>query len=210
MAGARNLAGAIVLLVLLGWGGGAAAVDEAAAVGRVTAVEGRAVALRDDGRTLLTVGAPVYRDDRVSTGPGARLGIEFTDGSTLAVGAGSLIAVSDYAVGSGGAADATISLFMGILRAVIAPGTPPGGFEVQTRAAVASVRSTEFVVTVEPDDAHMAAFAVSGTVAVIAPAGTVVLEPGFGTDVDVGEAPVPPREWGAGRVREVLARTRLP
>jgi hypothetical protein len=208
MAGMRDLAGALVLVLLLGWGGGAAAQGDA--VGRVTVVEGRAVALRGDVRTLLTADAPVYRDDRIRTGPAARLGIAFTDGSTLAVGSDSLVAVSDYAVASGGAVDATISLFMGILRAVVAPGTPPGGFEVQTRAAVASVRSTEFVVTVERDDAHMAAFAVSGMVAVIAPAGTVVLEPGFGTDVDVGEAPVPPREWGAGRVREVLARTRLP
>ena len=102
-----------------------------------------------------------------------------------------------------------LKLLLGIIRTSLS-GAWSGGFEVQTRAAVAAVRSTDWIT--EARDDRTAVFGVAGKVAVRALADDteVVLAKGFGTDVVNGEAPTPPKQWGSSRVEEVLARTRLP
>jgi hypothetical protein len=47
-------------------------------------------------------------------------------------------------------------------------------------------------------------------VQVIGTGGSVALAPGQGTDVAAGETPTDPKEWGAARRNEALARTAFP
>lgn len=194
---------------LLAWpalaGGAAAQTGEP--VGTVQVIEGPVTVLRDGRREAMAEGGAVYIEDRIVTSGLARLRLEFADGSVLAIGPGTVVEVSDYAVSDRGVLDATLDLVIGILRAAV-PGDRPGGdFDVTTQAAVASVRSTEWTVEVG-EDPHTAVFVVEGTVAVAGTAGgEVVLEAGEGTDVDLGAPPTEPVEWGAPRVRRSLRLT---
>src|SRR3546814_2384512 len=54
-------------------------------VGLVKVVDGEAFALRDDGRSALGVGAPIYVEDVLETGAGS-LGLTFKDGSRISIG----------------------------------------------------------------------------------------------------------------------------
>lgn len=186
---------------------GAAEVDEP--IGRVATVTGLVTALDEAQSRVLTAGAPIHRSDRVITA-GGTVSIEFLDGSVVSIGADSIVIVAEHAAdeqetGFGRA----LSLVFGALRAVVAGSGAPPAFEVETRAAVAAARSTEWAMEVDRDH-HTAVLGVAGEVAVTAAGMTVVLAPGFGTDVDVGQAPTPAKEWGEGRAARLLARTHVP
>jgi len=81
---------------------------------------------------------------------------------------------------------------------------------VTTGTAIASVRSTDWVIEAKPDDT--AVFVVDGRVQVVnrGQTGGVLLYPGFGTDVRPDSPPTTPKRWGQARVDSALARTRLP
>jgi len=180
-------------------------------VGTIVHREGTVLVLREVGATILATGAPVYAGDRILTNAGARARVTLADGGTLSIGPGSLVVVADYRQSEEGALEATVSLFLGILRAVVPPASASEGrFAVQTQAAIASPRSTRFVVSVGEGGSHTAVFVVAGLVAVTAtaPGGeTVRLEDGLGIDIDRGETALEPVRWGMGRVRRVLDLT---
>ena len=102
-----------------------------------------------------------------------------------------------------------LTLLLGIVRTSLS-GVWSGGFEVRTRAAVASVRATDWITEIGDD--RTSVFVVEGSVAVrgTGDGAQVVLEEGFGVDVEAGQPPPPPKEWGASRVEQALARTRVP
>jgi hypothetical protein len=81
---------------------------------------------------------------------------------------------------------------------------------VTTRTAVASVRSTQWIVDAGADSTGV--FAIEGRVTVVdrQMRGGVILDPGYGTDVRAGEPPSQPKRWGQKRVDDVTARTSLP
>ena len=178
-------------------------------VGRVAVVTGLVTALDEVESRVLAAGDPIHRSDRVITAGGV-VSIEFLDGSVVTIGADSIVIVAEYAVGEGESdLGRTLSLILGALRAVVAGDGAPPVFEVETRAAVAAARSTEWAMEVDRED-HTAVLGIVGEVAVTGAGTTVVLGPGFGTDIDPGEAPTPATEWGAGRVARLLARTDVP
>ncbi|NBC32803.1 MAG: hypothetical protein GVY13_09035 [Alphaproteobacteria bacterium] len=180
-------------------------------VGHIVHEEGSVLVLREVGASVLATGAPVYAGDRIATGAGARARVDLTDGSSLAIGPGSLVVVSDYRPAETGPLEATVSLFLGIIRAAVAPAVAAEGrFDVETQAAVASARSTRFVVAVEDGGGHAAVFVIAGRVAVraTAPGGeTALLDPGLGVDVDRGQSGLDPQRWGRARVQRVLGLT---
>jgi len=77
-------------------------------------------------------------------------------------------------------------------------------FEVRTPSAVASVRSTEWFVTV--DEGATAVFVDKGKVAVGAAQGGGLLEKGRGIDVTANGVSGPVRIWGASRVSALRQR----
>lgn len=179
-------------------------------VGRVAQQQGEAQVVREGAaRRPLAVGGEILLRDRVLTGGDGRVGIEFADGSFLAIGSDSEVLVANYALGRDGRRlNALLSLLSGLVRAVVAD--QGGSFDITSRAAVASARSTAWLMEAGPGAA--AVFAAEGVVAVqsVATNAVVRLEPGMGTDVAAGETPTPPKLWGQARVDAFVARTRLP
>lgn len=211
----RSALAGLVLLAGVGIGAAAAQAPEAGTVGLIDAVTGPATLVHPPDTLPVTVGLPVASGDRLVTGDGARVAISFADDSRVVIGARSDVVVSRYRMSAEGARHGGIlSVLGGILRAVVAPGADGGGFDVRSRGAVASVRSTEFVVVVAPEATSV--FTVEGLVAVAptgAPDATVPVGPGEGVDVPVGataETPIPVNRWGQARVDRVLAATADP
>lgn len=173
-------------------------------VGEVTDLTGPAVALQGDQPRSLRRGAPVHAEDRLRTYARAKLEVAFHDGAVLTMGPDSVVEVARYAATGG---EGALQLIGGALRMVIDRLAGWTGFEVRTANAVASARSTEWVVVAEAEGT--AVFVVDGRVAVSAQGGQVELGPGEGTDVPPGSPPGPVKRWGQARVDAVLARTTL-
>ncbi|MEQ9641591.1 MAG: FecR domain-containing protein [Alphaproteobacteria bacterium] len=186
---------------------GAAGADP---IGRVVRQAGHVVAQAGAELRALRPGAAVFVGDRIVTGADSKVAIRFAEGAELMVGPATQVALSDYVL----TADrrgirGRLSLLIGIVRTHLA-GLWRDGFEVETQAAVAALRSTDWIT--EATAGKAAVFVVNGVVEVTgtATADTVVLRGGDGTDVPVGGAPSAPKQWGRKRVDAVLARTAVP
>lgn len=182
-------------------------------VGEVVEKVGSVAVLRSGGSGRLSAGDPILENDLVVTGAEARARIRFTDGTTLAIGSGSQLAVVEYLrEDAGNRRRGVLSLLIGIVRAVVAPDAERPGLDIETRVAVASVRSTDLVV--ESAVGGAAVVTLEGEVAVASrppgPVETVVLTEGMGTDVPPEGPPSPPARWGDARVAAFLDRTRVP
>lgn len=174
-------------------------------VGRVSDLTGPATVIRDGTPIALRRGADIHATDRLRTLEGAKLEVRFDDGSRLILGADSVVEVARYAPGDGGRG--LLDMVQGVLRVVLDKAAAWSSFDVETANAVASARSTEWVVVLSPDGT--AVFVVDGRVAVSAQGREIELGPGEGTDVPPDAPPGPVKRWGQGRVDEVLARTTL-
>lgn len=198
---ALAMAGGLTLL------GAPAAAQDGVRIGLVEQQAGDATAFRGGRSSPLTPGAAVNAGDRIHTGRGARIAIAFVDGLRLVVGPESAITLSRHVVGPDDSRlGAIYALFGGIVRLLAPPRPGPSEIAIVTRAAVASVRSTEWIVDEKPSGAT-GVFTVTGVVEVRGERGQAVsLPPGFGTDVAPGEAPTAPKRWGQARVDEAVAR----
>ena len=198
------------------------------AVGRLSRAEGVVLVLRDGTTEPLSVGREVLRGDRIMTSPQSRGEITLLDSTMVIIGPSSTVeAVALVTDAAGVRQQGTLDLISGIVRSLVTPG---GAFDVQTRAAVASVRSTEFVVEVTAP--QVSVFVADGVVAVVPlgtaatpgdlddeAAGAVVgesadtapptLSAGQGIDVVGGEGMGGVREWGDQRIADVVGRTTL-
>jgi hypothetical protein len=200
----------LALLLLVTAGRGALAQEEKA-VARVVAQRGGVTALQGTLPRALHLGALLFQGDRIVTGRDSRVKILFADQSSLSIGAGTEIELSEYLRdGEGRTMRAVLSLLRGIVRATLALGERPRDFEIKTETVVASVRSTDWLTEAKED--RTSVFVVTGRVkvAVLDGGAEVDLDEGFGTDVEVGAAPTAPKRWGVARVESVLARTRVP
>jgi hypothetical protein len=147
--------------------------------------------------------------DKVVTGLGGRLEILATDGTAIVVGEQTTVVLTRYISprqthpGRG-----LLDLIEGILR-IHLPNSW-NRFEVITGTAVASVRSTDWLIETTAD--NTAVFVFEGRVEVVnqADTGAVLLDPGFGTDVRAGARPTTPKHWGQSRLDADLARLVIP
>lgn len=200
----------VVLFALSGAGTLPASAQDEPRVGQVMQVVGTVTVLRAGGPGTLAIGQPVYRSDRIFTASDSRIRIGFADGSVLTIGTDSEVLIADFVVdGRGNRLRSVLTLILGIVRATVATPAANASFDVRTRDAVASARSTEWVV--EAKEAGSAVFVIGGRVEVSGLAGgSVLLEATYGSDVPQGGQPKAAKRWGMARVRDVLARTRLP
>lgn len=209
VTGAFQGLGAILIGVVLLVAAPLSASAQDEPVGKVVQQRGAVTVLRDMTPSLMLLGAPVFRSDRIVTGPDSRIKIEFADRSLLAIGSDSDITVDTFLTEDGSRVSAVLSMLLGIVRATITPAKAQAGFDIKTRAAVASARSTDWIVEVTPD--RTSVFVEEGEVSVIhRDGGGVILKPGEGTDVIGGAPPKQPMRWGDERMRDVVARTRVP
>jgi ferric-dicitrate binding protein FerR (iron transport regulator) len=206
-AGLANLAlaGSVALAL---WSAVAVA-GEGRSIGEVRALVGTATVTRDAGSLQLAAGSDVQEGDRVATGAASRVEIGFGDGSTLVIGESSRVSLPHFEPSPAGGS-ALLELLEGILRIDILSDGAWRSFEVRTYTAVASARSTQWVV--EAKTGTTGVFVVDGTVEVTdrLGRGAVLLEEGFGTDVAFGTSPAPPKRWGAARAASAVARTSMP
>ncbi|HEX2116248.1 MAG TPA: FecR family protein [Alphaproteobacteria bacterium] len=152
---------------------------------------------------------PLRQGDRLVTGAGGRVEMRCPDGSSLVVGERSSVHLSIF-ITDDRRHNAVVEVLEGIVRALLPGGHAWERFDIVTRTAVASVRSTVWIVDVKPDSTGV--FVESGGVLVSSRVNQaqVFLQPGYGVDVGTQAAPLEARLWGQARINDALARTRLP
>ena len=185
----------------------AGAVAAEPGVGQVARSSGAVEVVRAGSVLGLTLGDPVFQHDIVRTGPDGRLLIVGGDGLRIALGPGTELAVHAYLEReAGGGFTVVLGLLQGIARLIGGEPAAPRTIEVDTRTAVASVRSTEWLI--ESTARGTAVLSIVGEVSVLGLAGgSVVLRPGQGTDVPPDGPPKAAATWGEARRRDALART---
>jgi hypothetical protein len=183
---------------------------EAGIVGTVSKLIGTPSIRRAGGRRVAAARGMMLRlGDKVATGLGGRLEVQATDGTTIIIGENTTVVLARFAAPHGVRPGwGLLDLIEGILRIQL-PG-PWNRFEVTTATAVASVRSTDWLIDATSD--NTAVFVATGRVEVVnrAVTGAVLLDAGFGTDVKAGALPTVPKRWGQTRVDAAMARTRIP
>ncbi|SLN58792.1 FecR family protein [Oceanibacterium hippocampi] len=178
--------------------------DEAA-IGRVIKQVGNVVAMRNGTTRALHIGADVHAGDRIVTPARSRVKIEFADSSIISIGASTdleLVTPTDPGRGRG-----VFSLISGIVRMLLMPSDERDGFDIETRTAVASVRSTEWMIEAADDSTAVVVLAGRVVVAARASGQDVLLGPGIGTDQKGDMPPSAPKKWGAKRVAAFIERT---
>lgn len=120
-------------------------------VALVKVVDGKAFALRDEGRSELGVGAPIFVEDVVETEAGS-VGLTFTDGSRISIGPNSRVQFTefDFAPAEGRLAF-VVDFFRGTLLYIsgVIAKLSPDAVKVRTPVATVAVRGTRFLAEVE-------------------------------------------------------------
>jgi hypothetical protein len=117
-------------------------------VGEVTKLRGQARAARGGGNVMLDVGAKIQSGDTIVTGPGARLKLQFLDGSTMTLGEASKLEI-DKAAFDGGKRDIAATLLDGIVRCAVAKAAEGSNFEVSSSLVTSAARGTEWIVSIK-------------------------------------------------------------
>jgi hypothetical protein len=173
-------------------------------------VVGEAAVLREMNPLPLRPGMPLTQGDQITTGGDGRVEVLCGDGSSLVVGSRTRVRLSIFIAGNAQKRSAVLELFEGILRTVLPSGHAWEQFDIVTRTAVASVRSTTWIVDAKEDTTGV--FVESGGVLVSSRAAQdqVFVPAGFGTDVDLQPGRLTTKQWGQARIDDALSRTRLP
>ncbi len=182
-----------------------------AKVGSIGGLVGEVEIVRGQERFAAAPETELIERDVIVTGERAWVSIALADGSELAVGGSTTLVLNEYLLGDDGQRKSgVISLLVGIVRAFVSGGNE--GFVIDTQAAIASARSTDFIV--DAGDGDTAVFVVEGVVAVsgVGPARgqSVELKATEGTDVDQGQPPQQPLVWGKARVDTAIERCEPP
>ena len=155
----------------------------------------------------LALRSKVSVGDTIVTAGGARVELLFVDGSKMTLGESTQIKVSRYEV-AGDERHAFFELMRGLTRSMVAKTSEKSSFEIQTPTATAAVRSTVFCVEYTPAKGTEGVV-VEGSLVVTSRGGEVmraVLDPGFGTTVAPGQAPVAPEVWPVARIDAMRTR----
>ena len=114
-------------------------------IGRVTALQGQAVASAPGAsERALAPGEPVFLNDTLSTGPGAKMLLLLLDESTLAMGERSILVLDEYTYAPRNKKEnrSALSLLAGTLKIISGEITKlnPDRFRVQTPLATVGIR----------------------------------------------------------------------
>jgi hypothetical protein len=177
------------ILGLMLWADAAPAVTPA---GTAVAVSGSCTAR---GRALKP-GDAVQAGDTVDVPAGGKLKLRMADGSVISVAPGSSMTVESYHVGGAGR-HVKLSLTQGLLRAVVAPVGGPSTFEVSTAVGAAAVRSgsADWFINAQPGSAQVGVLDGDVDLTSAATGRLVSIVSHWGTRLEAGRDPVPPRNW---------------
>lgn len=165
-------------------------------------LSGPATLQRDGAVTAAIAGSRLGDRDRLRTGTAAKAEITCSDGTVVILGAATDLDLGRIA--GAGNTGTLIGLLEGIARFVLPQNRRPGSFEVTAPTAVASVRSTEWLM--QADGRGTAVFVVTGRVGVQGRGSGPIAEltAGQGVDVPPGAGAPAPRTWGAERAAAAL------
>jgi hypothetical protein len=173
----------------------------------VAEVAGEASLTHAGARGAAQVGASLGAKDLLTTGPSGRVEVACSDGTHITVGPDTQIGLGSLVGEQSQSASIGMSLHRGIAR-FLAPVRTWGTFSVFGPVAVASVRSTEWIMETPQGGTNV--FVRDGVVEVQSKRGsTTRLSPTYGVDVAPDGTMAAPKKWGAKRVAEVLARLGL-
>jgi hypothetical protein len=173
----------------------------------VAEVAGEATLIHDGSRADVQVGTGLAARDLLRTGPSGRVDVGCSDGTRVTLGPDTEINLGSLIGEQSDDASIGMSLHRGIAR-FLAPVRTWGTFNVFGPVAVASVRSTEWIMETPKQGTNV--FVKAGVVEVQSKRGnTVQLSPTYGVDVAADGTMAAPKKWGAKRVADALARLGL-
>jgi hypothetical protein len=175
--------------------------------GEVLAAKGECFVDSAGKRSALKIGDAVQVGDTVEVPDGAKLKLRMVDGSVLSAASGTRVTIESYVAEP---RDAKLALASGLLRAVVAKAGQPSRFEVDTATGVAAVRSTDWFIRVQPEEATQVGV-LDGKVSLasVATHRAVDIPARWGARVEAGRNPVPARVWSQAEFDDVIGRTNL-
>jgi hypothetical protein len=128
----------------------AAGQADAGQVGQVATVEGSATVTRGNGAPVpLQVGAPIFKNDTLSTSATSTLGVTFDDETTFSLSPNTRIVVSEYVYQQDGSANAAVfGVLVGTAAFVASQVAKTGDMKISTPVATLGIRGTTGVVDV--------------------------------------------------------------
>mgnify|MGYP002713027723 CR=1 FL=1 len=169
-----------------------------AAHAEVVAVRGKAILIKPDGtrQEPVTPGTRITLGDQLETGAESNIAVRFADHSLITLHAGSRIRFDHLsAYGETGMVDSRMHLIDGRGDTRITPASGPGSrFEIHTPSAISAVRGTQYRLASNQQVQASTFEVLEGNVAVSGEQQTRLLPASFGTRVEAGKPPLPPRK----------------
>lgn len=171
----------------------------------IAVLQGPATVERNGQSLNAAAGAVLTTNDKLVTGPQARVEIRCNDGIRLNVGADTTLELSTLVAGGAARQNVVLRLLNGIVRVALPALRSWRRFEVQTPSAVASVRATDWIVQAEKSGAT-AVFVVEGQVLASNRAGSegAFLQAGEGIDFRADGGMAATIRWGEARVKRTM------
>jgi len=174
----------------------------------VSRIQGEANGTRGGATRALGLNAPVFLNEIVSTGDGARLEVTFADDTRVTVGEKAKLTLDTFVFDPAAGNGAIKFGVTGALRFVSGKLTKLASSDVSVTTGVATlgIRGTEFWGG-PIDDQALGVFLVTGVVSVSNAAGEQILSrPGQGTNIATpGSAPGPVTFWPQDKVDRAVA-----
>ena len=177
-------------------------------VGEVVRLVGDVSVVRPARQFTPIIGMKICIGDRFVTGPSSIAELRLRDGSLITVGKGSDFTVREYRIYRNKPNVALFDLTQGAFRSITGFITRRAHrFEVRTAVATIGVRGTDFWGGYGLTENGLDVIMLSGKgVYVQTATGTVELDqPGLGTTVQTGGAPLAPLAWGPDKVQRAVA-----
>jgi len=167
--------------------------------GVVREVRGSAFADAAGQHRPLDFSSPIFPNDHIGTGAGARLMALLGKDTTLRLGENARLVIDRFLVNAGG----ELRLESGAMLFDRPPGSPPAKMQIRNPYGLIAVRGTRFFAG--PSNGVFGVFVEHGVVNVAAGGRRVTVRAGEGTNIArPGARPTAPAAWGEPRIRAAL------
>ena len=164
-------------------------------IGKVTAVKGNAVVIRESKTINVNLGFLIEEKDQIKTDKNARLQLQFKDKTIISLGKDSLFNVEEYFFDEKQPkkTKASFKMAKGVFKSITGRigKINPTKFKLKTKSATIGIRGTIFFGAVSPRKPDNIA-CTAGSITVSTPQGTVEVPAGQFTTVTPGALPTPP------------------